>query len=132
MTGRIQAVPDLTGRRVLVVEDEFLVGMAIQDALEEHGATVLGPLPSVEAALSRLQRREPLDLALLDVNLRGQSSAPVAKVLQAIDVPYALVTGYDRTDLQDPFLAQALQVRKPFSARDIAMAAQRLLQARRR
>lgn len=124
--------PDLSGCRVLVLEDEFLVGMAIQDALEEHGATVVGPLPSVAAALGRLQQREPLDAALLDVNLHGESSAPVAMALRAIDVPFALVTGYDRADLIDPFLAGAPQVRKPFAARDIALAAERLLQSRRR
>lgn len=125
------AAPDLTGVRVLVVEDELLVGISIQDALEEHGAAVLGPLPSVEAALGRLQR-EQVDLALLDVNLRGRSSGRVAQVLQAIGVPFALVTGYDRADLREPWLVGAPQLRKPFTARDIALVVQRLLAGRGR
>lgn len=107
------------GRTVLVVEDEFLVAMSIVHALEQNGHSVLGPAPTVAAALAALDAGLP-DLALLDANLRGQSVAPVADRLAGRGVPYALVTGY-AGPLPDGVLLNGVpRLRKPFTVSEVA------------
>lgn len=96
----------LANRRVLVVEDEVLVAMDIEATLEEAGCVVVGPAGTVEAALKLAE--EPLDCAILDVNLGGRSIQPVARALADRGVPHIYVTGY-----QDPFQTTGLVVRKP-------------------
>ena len=70
----------LTGRRVLVVEDEALVAMLVEDALLDAGAAVVGPAATVTEALSLLTKETP-DVAVLDLNLAGETSTPVADAL---------------------------------------------------
>lgn len=84
---------DLRGRRILVVEDEALVAMLVEDALLDAGCTVLGPATSVEQALSLLRHNRP-EAAVLDLNLSGHTSAPVADALVALGVPFLVATGY--------------------------------------
>ncbi|WP_431281466.1 response regulator [Humitalea sp. 24SJ18S-53] len=83
----------LRGRRVLVVEDEALVAMLVEDALIDAGAEVIGPVRSVNEALASLVRDRP-DAAVLDLNLDGVSSSPVADALAAAGVPFVVATGY--------------------------------------
>jgi CheY-like chemotaxis protein len=104
----------LTGRRVLVVEDEILVAMMIEDLLERLGATVAGSAGSVEAALAALDGPPP-DAAILDANLGGALSGPVARRLDALAVPFVVATGYVEHTLADPRLAGAPRLVKPFS-----------------
>lgn len=86
----------LAGLAVLLVEDEFLVACELADFLADHGANVLGPAPSVEAALKLIDRHgRRLDGAVLDVNLRGERSFPAADALALLGVPFVFVTGYD-------------------------------------
>ncbi len=59
----------LRDRRILVVEDEFLIAMSLQDALENAGAVVVGPAPSVEKAIKQIESEPHIDAAVLDVNL---------------------------------------------------------------
>ena len=86
----------LTGRRILVVEDEALVAMLVEDALVDAGATVIGPAATVAEALSLLasQGDSPPHAAVLDVNLAGEPSTPVADALAARGVPFVVATGY--------------------------------------
>ena len=88
----------LAGRRVLVVEDEYLLADALDRALGAAGAAVLGPVASVEAALNLLGRVRP-DAVVLDVNLDGEMAYPVADALAASGVPYLFTTGYDQAAL---------------------------------
>ena len=81
-------------RAVLVVEDEFLIAMHLELVLQRHGWRVLGPAATVDEAL-RLLRGEKPDVALLDVNLRGELVTPVAEKLRALSVPFVLATAYD-------------------------------------
>lgn len=83
----------LSGRSILVVEDEFLIALETQDILQQHGAVVVGPAYKVSEALSILQSQH-VDLALLDVNLNGESSAAIADALADRGVPMILTTGY--------------------------------------
>ncbi|WYK05097.1 response regulator [Cereibacter sphaeroides f. sp. denitrificans] len=70
------------GLRVLVVEDEFLIAIDLQLMLEDVGCTVLGPVGTVDDALRILDETRP-DVVSLDLNLRGESSVPVAEKLRA-------------------------------------------------
>ena len=83
----------LSGRRVLVVEDEMLILMAIEDMLADLGCTSIAAAATIERALALIEA-EPFDVAILDVNLDGQRSYPVAKALNDRGVPFAFSTGY--------------------------------------
>lgn len=101
--------------RVLVAEDELLIAMELHAVLENGGFEVLGPVSTVAAALRRLQVERP-DAAVLDVSLRGESVAPVARVLLAMKVPFVLASAYVAADLaREPALAQARNLGKPTS-----------------
>lgn len=80
--------------RVLVVEDESLVAMMLADMLSDLGCTVVGPFGARAEALRAVTDGAPLDLALLDVNLRGDSVYDIAEALKRRNVPYAFVSGY--------------------------------------
>jgi len=86
--------PQLAHKRVLVVEDDYLVAMDIVRTLERAGAEVIGPAPAVEAALNALKQAVP-DGAILDINLGGEMAFPVADALMALGVPFIFATGYD-------------------------------------
>jgi len=83
----------LDGRRVLVVEDEPLVALDIATTLEDAGCEVVGPAATLQEALD-LAEAQTVDAAVLDGNLRGESSHPVAALLFARSVPVIYVTGY--------------------------------------
>jgi DNA-binding NtrC family response regulator len=87
--------PRLTGRRVLVVEDEYLLASDLAAALERESAEVIGPVPSVAQAMALIAARPDIELALLDVNLGGELVYPVADALAERGVPFLLLTGYE-------------------------------------
>lgn len=109
-----QANSPFTGLRILVVEDEYLVAEYVETLLEDLGCQVLGPVPTVEEGLTIL-RTEPLDGALLDANLNGDSSAPLAAELHAKSIPFVVVTGYGRLKLETDTLSNAPRLTKPFN-----------------
>jgi CheY-like chemotaxis protein len=113
--------------RILVVEDEFLVAADIALMLEELGCHPVGPIGELEAAI-RAAREEPLDAALLDVNLHGQSAMPVADALAARDIPFAFCTGYGAQGL--PRHGDAPRLAKPFQTRELQRAILALAQRR--
>lgn len=84
---------DLAGCRVMIVEDELLVAMMVEDTLIDQGCEVVGPFGRIVDAM-RAAEAEPLDLAVLDVNVAGDNVYPVAEVLVSRDVPFVLVSGY--------------------------------------
>lgn len=83
----------LAGVRVLVVEDNYLVAEVINNMLTDVGCIVLGPLPQLAVALDAAAI-ETCDLAVLDINLRGEFVYPVAALLSMRKVPFLFVTGY--------------------------------------
>ena len=83
----------LAGKRVLIVEDELLVALMIEDVLADLGCEVVGPFGSVAQALPAAGS-EPIDLAVLDVNLGGEMVYPVAERLGERDIPFLFVSGY--------------------------------------
>ncbi len=84
---------DLAGKRILVVEDEAMVAMLIEDMLTDLGCQVVGPAMRLEHAL-QLAETGALDAAILDINLGGVRSDPVAEILERRRVPTLFVTGY--------------------------------------
>jgi DNA-binding NarL/FixJ family response regulator len=89
---------DLAGRRILLVEDEMLVSMALESTLQDSGATVIGPLARVKQALEAA-RREQIDAAVLDINLAGEKVFPVADLLAERGIPFVFYTGYSQDTL---------------------------------
>ncbi len=83
----------IAGRRILLVEDEYFVALLAKEALLEAGATVVGPVANCRNALEAL-RTTAIDAALLDVNLNGERSDPVAAELRDRKIPFLVVTGY--------------------------------------
>lgn len=104
--------PSLAGKRILAVEDEYFIADDIRRALMREEVEVLGPVQTVDAALA-IAEAERLDAAILDVNLHGTMSFPIADRLNEQGVPYALATGYDDWALPERFGA-AQRVAKPF------------------
>jgi CheY-like chemotaxis protein len=92
----------LSGRRVLIVEDEMMVAWLLEDTLAELGCAVVGPAAGVKEALAMIEAKA-IDVAVLDVNLNGEMSYPVADALVAHGVPFVFSTGYDKDRLLDGY-----------------------------
>ncbi|RZI99715.1 MAG: response regulator [Brevundimonas sp.] len=103
----------LTGRRVLVVEDESLVAMLLETILEDMGCTPVGPAATVDDGL-KMATEEELDAALLDVNVAGKQVFPIAEALKARGVPFVFSTGYGEGGLPDEWRGQST-IQKPFT-----------------
>ena len=102
----------LSGRRVLLVEDESMVAWLLEDMLVDLGCAVVGPAAGVNQALAMIDA-EAIDAAVLDVNLNGQMSYPVADALAARGVPFVFSTGYNKVSLPNSYqIFPVLQ--KPF------------------
>ena len=104
----------LTGRRVLVVEDESLVAMLIETILEDMDCIPVGPAANIEEGLRLVADTQDLDAALLDVNVAGQQIFPVADALKARGGPFVFSTGYGEGGLPDEWRGQPT-VQKPFT-----------------
>jgi CRP-like cAMP-binding protein/CheY-like chemotaxis protein len=107
----------LRGRRILVVEDEYVMAEDIRTNLERAGAAVLGPAPTVREALRLLTSQAHVDGAVLDVNLAGEMVYPVADRLRQRGVPFLFATGYDQRTLPSqyasvPYRAKPLDIRE--------------------
>lgn len=115
----------LEGKRVLIVEDEFFVAMQIEDALQSFGCETSGPYSTLELA-GQASRREPVDIAILDINLNGESVYPLADELRERGIPFVFLTGYASTDL--PEVSRSMpRLQKPFDSAAIRDLMQRLL-----
>jgi PAS domain S-box-containing protein len=101
--------------RVLVVEDEALTAFEITKQLKEAGFDVIGPAASVTQALRLLQEQSGCDAAVLDVNLRSETSEVVARRLSGCGTPFVTITGYSRLQLAPAFKA-APHLTKPVSS----------------
>lgn len=110
----------LAGRRVLVVEDEALVAFYLASILQDLGCAVVGPAQTLSEGLS-LARSDGLDAALLDLNLRGHSSWPIAELLRDRGVPFVIVSGYAGLDPAKEAVAAAV-LSKPVGPREIEAA----------
>ena len=112
--------------RVLVVEDEFFIGLRIADVLQYMGCEVVGPVGTVARASAEMDR-ESIDAALLDVRLREETVVPVAEILNRRQIPFAVVTASAPDHLPASLLDRPY-VPKPFTDDDIKTAVLTLLQ----
>lgn len=103
----------LSSKRVLVVEDEYFLADDLAQALEGAGARVVGPVPTEEDAL-RILSSEPVDLAVIDINLQGKAGFLIADVLAARAIPFVFATGYDAAMIPERH-AHVARWEKPFS-----------------
>jgi DNA-binding response OmpR family regulator len=118
----VSAAPDITGLRVLVVEDTLLVADVIDDALHDSGCDVVGPVSRLMQGLA-LATVEQLDGALLDVDLAGERCFPIAAALRTRGIPFAFLTGYGDAAFPSEY-RDAPRLTKPFTlASLIAMVA---------
>ncbi len=93
---------NLAGLHILVVEDEFLVALEVEAALERMGCSIVGPFARLAKALEAA-RNAPLDGAVLDINLNGEMVYPLAELLVGQSVPFVFITGYAAADLPENF-----------------------------
>jgi CheY-like chemotaxis protein len=83
----------LAGKRVLVVEDEAMLIVALQDILRDLGCENAVAEAGLKNALQRVQN-QPFDVAVLDINLAGSDVSPVADALAARSIPFVFASGY--------------------------------------
>jgi CheY-like chemotaxis protein len=107
----------LLGLRILVVEDEVLLSMTFEDVLAELGCESVTVASTTDTAVA-LVEGHVFDAAVLDMNLNGLSSRPVADALAARGVPFVIATG-NRGDVSADLGARAV-LRKPFKYSELA------------
>jgi DNA-binding response OmpR family regulator len=104
--------------RILIVEDEFIIAEEIASIVEGLGHSIVGPAGTVEEAKSIIAG-EHLDFAIIDANLRGRSSADLARSLVKREVPFCVCTGYRLDDIRSTF-GDIPVVQKPVRERALA------------
>ena len=122
----IDHAASLTGRRVLVVEDEYLIASQMKRWLAAAGAVVVGPVPSTDQAFDLIDDGS-LDAGVLDINLGdGHTAYPVAEKLERMGVPYLFATG-DVTTSEVSMYRYRPRIEKPFGEVGLVRALTRLL-----
>jgi CheY-like chemotaxis protein len=105
----------LNGRKVLLVEDDFLIAEDFAAMLRETGAEVIGPAESLPEAIRLAQQCETLDCALLDIDLQGVDCFPLARELRSAAIPILFLTGAGCDVIPEEF-ADILCIAKPTGA----------------
>jgi CheY-like chemotaxis protein len=110
--------------RVLVVEDEPVVAMCLEDILDGLGCVPVGPAGRLSEGLA-LAESETLDAAILDINLAGERSTPIAEMLRMRGVPFAFASGYGAAP--EGFAGKVPLIEKPYGEREIEAALRTLM-----
>lgn len=108
----------IAGLRVLIVEDESLIAMQLEDMLSDLGCEVVGPAMRLSVALKILDDGEAIDVAVLDVNLGGDTVFPAAERLRALKVPLVFATGYGRQGVPEDWHEFPI-LQKPYTTKQI-------------
>ena len=104
-------------KRVLIVEDEFLVAMLLEDLLTEMGHQVIGTFAQVDEAM-KFANQADVNFAILDINLAGATSSPVAEILRRRGIPFLFASGYGSTGLASAF-ENELTLQKPYEPAEL-------------
>jgi DNA-binding response OmpR family regulator len=115
-----RAADPLLGKRILIVEDDPYITLALEEMLAEQGLVLAGSARNLESALT-LAEAESLDLAVLDVNIGHEKIDPVADILSRRGCPFVFTTGCGRAGLPEAYLDHAI-VEKPFYIEEILKA----------
>jgi DNA-binding NarL/FixJ family response regulator len=102
----------LADKRVLIVEDEYIVALNIATEVAARGAVIVGPVGTVDGALEALKSTH-VDGAILDINLRGRKSFPIAEALADRHIPFVFATGYQISHDIPARYANAARFEKP-------------------
>ena len=113
--------------RVLVVEDEPIVAMCLEDILDALGCIPIGPVARLSEGLA-LAQNEMLDAAILDINLSGERSTPIADALRLRGVPFAFASGYGGAP--EGFADKVPLIEKPYGQRDVEAVLKTLMEQR--
>jgi CheY-like chemotaxis protein len=116
----------LQGRCVLIVEDEAIVAMLLEDLLQEFGCHAVEIASRVDTALASVTARI-FDVAILDVNLKGETSYPVADLLELREIPFLFATGYGIQAIPEKYRRHTV-LQKPFRKQDLAEALLKAMQ----
>lgn len=100
----------LNGRSILVIEDEYLIGTMLADAIEDAGGRATGPVVSVAAALDAVAKGG-FDAAVVDWNLQGEPGSAIGMALVAAGTPFVISTGYGNIE---PTFASVPVLTKPY------------------
>ncbi|MET0329259.1 MAG: response regulator [Luteimonas sp.] len=117
----MQPTTPLAGRRILLVEDDYLLADALAESLKTTGATVFGPIGTVDDALAAVSRLDGIEAVILDVNLDGRRVDAVADAIRARGIPMVFVSGYDR-ELLPPRFADVPHCLKPVDIEQLSSA----------
>jgi DNA-binding response OmpR family regulator len=112
--------------RILVVEDEMTIALSIEDMLVELGHEVIDLAMRLPQGLALAQAAE-FDLAILDVNLDGRPSFPIADILNDRGVPYLFLTGYGSAGIDLAHRRGKIVIKKPFDLADLKVGISRLM-----
>ena len=115
----------LSGRRVLVVEDEMMILMIIEDMLADLGCESVTAAATIDQALALIDM-QVFDAAMLDMNLNGNKSQDVADALAARGVPFVFSTGYSTLEMSDAYRDRPV-LKKPFPYEELTEILTRLL-----
>ncbi len=118
-------VPDLAGRRVFLVEDESLIIMLLEDALEDLGCEIAAVASRFDDAIAKASALD-FDVAILDVNLSGLRTFPIAEIIRSRGIAFMFATGYGAMSIPDG-LNHVPVLQKPFAAPELEFALRRAL-----
>jgi CheY-like chemotaxis protein len=114
-----QVEQSLLQRRVLLVEDSYLLALDLSNELVRIGAEVLGPFADLDTAFALVRSERQIDAAVIDINLNGESSYQLVDELVRRDIPVVFSTGYDQDAV--PYRLRHIRVfSKPLPSIDIA------------
>jgi len=112
----------MSALRILVVEDEMMIAMMIEDMLEDLGHEVVGVAQSLNSAMAMAEDKAgQYDVAILDINLAGEQSFPVAQRLMDQGVPFMFATGYGALGVEERFRS-VFTLNKPFQQEELSKA----------
>ena len=114
--------------RVLIVEDDALIGLEIESILQDAGMEVVGPAPTIDSALASTAAEKP-DAAVLDINLGGEEVFPVAEALARADVPFLFLSGHSAGLLPERYRDRP-RLAKPYRVSDLVNAVSLLVGSR--
>jgi CheY-like chemotaxis protein len=106
--------------KILIIEDESIVAMMVEDLIVDMGHEVVGTAGRLDQA-QKLASDVACDFAILDVNLNGQHTYPVAEALKARGVPFVFATGYGIAGLKEEWRSNPV-LQKPFQPEDLEAA----------
>ena len=120
----------ISGKRVLIVEDEALIALSLEEMAQDAGGEVVGPASNVDEALSIIENNS-IDMALLDFNLGGETSLPIADALRLRGVPFTFLTGYNFIPDDADSICAIRFLNKPIRQCEITKALHDLLNVRK-